>query len=192
MSSLERFVGINASAEKIEAVIRPFEENRSVEHDDAGIHSLIEHLHALYPTLVVLQSDTQNNEDLKQALKKAKLPVINVNQRQLQNFLAQQTHSKGIQVDNSISTAEALAQFGQAIRPKQPHPNDEQNQELRILLSRRLQLIEMLMAEKNRLMLSGSYSASELVEHNIHQHIDWLESALEDIDIHLQPFWLIN
>lgn len=189
MSSLERFVGISTSAEKIEAVIRPFNESRSVEHDEAGIDSLIEHLHALYPTLVVLQADSSSTkaEDLTKALKSAKLPMIHVNQRQLQNFLAKQVEAK-----NHLSIAEALAHFGQTIRPKNHQPNNAQNQELHILLSRRLQLIETLMAEKNRLMLSGSYSASEWVEHNIHQHIAWLESALEDIDVHLQPFWLIN
>jgi transposase len=58
---------------------------------------------------------------------------------------------------------------------------DKQAREMGSLLTRRRQLIEMLIAERNRLS-----RADEDVQPNIKDHIKWLKEALSDINNDLE------
>ena len=67
---------------------------------------------------------------------------------------------------------------------------DEDTQELKALLARRRQLLEMMVAEKNRLKM-----ASTAVEKDIREHIEWLKRKLKSVDSDLErrikasPVW---
>ena len=77
--------------------------------------------------------------------------------------------------------ARILALFGLRIKPEiRPIP-DKQAREMTNLLTRRRQLIEMLVAERNRLS-----RADEDTMPNINDHIKWLESALSGINTDLE------
>lgn len=86
--------------------------------------------------------------------------------------------------------AEALARFGQAIRPE-PRPwKDEEAQALTALIQRRRQVVDMLTAEKNRLA-----SAQRHVRPDIQTTIDGLQGRLTDLDddprrrLRASPLW---
>ncbi len=73
--------------------------------------------------------------------------------------------------------ARILALFGARVKPEiRPLPNREAR-EIRNLLTRRRQLIEMLTAEHNRVS-----QADDGIRSYIETHIKWLETALSDIN----------
>ena len=67
---------------------------------------------------------------------------------------------------------------------------DEDTQQLTALLARRRQLLEMMVAEKNRLKM-----ASTTVAKDIGEHIEWLKRKLKSVDSELErrikasPVW---
>ena len=83
-----------------------------------------------------------------------------------------------------------LALFAERVRPEVRALPDEKAQELTALLARRRQLIEMMVAEKNRLKM-----APRKVAKGIRQHIGWLERQLKMVDSDLErqikesPVW---
>ena len=86
--------------------------------------------------------------------------------------------------------AQVLAQFAEVMRP-QPRPlPDAETRALAALLTRRRQLVEMLTAEKNRLL-----SAATPIRKRLRTHITWLERELQHTNTHLaeairqSPVW---
>ena len=86
--------------------------------------------------------------------------------------------------------AHILARFGEAVRPQVRPLKDEEAQELSALVTRRHQVVEMITAEKNRLM-----TAPKRVQRDIRAHIRWLEKRLGDTNenvkklIKSSPIW---
>ena len=83
-----------------------------------------------------------------------------------------------------------LAHFAEAVRSPVRPLRDEDTQELNSLVTRRSQMMTMLVAEKNRLR-----RASRSVHPSIQSHINWLEQELNDLDKDLRktlrrsPVW---
>ena len=86
--------------------------------------------------------------------------------------------------------AQVLAHFGEAVRPPMRPLRDNETQVLGAVLARRWQVMNILVAEKNRL----SRAAPE-VRPRIEAHISWLKQELDDLDTDLQqrikrsPVW---
>ena len=74
-------------------------------------------------------------------------------------------------------TAEVIARFGKAIRPRPTRLPDAATQALEAHVERRRQVVTMITAEKNRLS-----SAAGLVRKDIQRHIAWLEKELRKLD----------
>jgi transposase len=89
--------------------------------------------------------------------------------------------------------AGVLAYFGEAVGPELRPLPEEVTLELRALTARRRQVIEMIVAETNRLAMT-----SKAVGKRIDAHIRWLEQELEradqDLDRSIQqsPIWKEN
>ena len=121
------------------------------------------------------------------ALAAASLPVVVVNPRQVRDF----AKSTGRLVKTDVLDSQVLAHFAEAVRSCGPsaaglrHPGNSFP-----LTARRTQVVEMLVAEKNRLG-----RASRAVAPRIRAHIQWLEQELEDLDqglqqtLHRSPVW---
>ena len=86
--------------------------------------------------------------------------------------------------------AQVLAHFGEAVRPPLRPLRDADTQALGAVLARRRQVMEILVAEKNRLG-----RAVPQVRPRIESHISWLKQELDDLDtelrlrIHSSPVW---
>jgi transposase len=98
--------------------------------------------------------------------------------------------AKGLLAKTDALDAQILAQFAEVMRP-QPRPlPDTEARALAALLTRRRQLVEMLSAEKNRLL-----SASSSIRKSLRAHITWLERELQRTDTDLtatiqqSPVW---
>lgn len=180
------FVGIDVSKARLDMAMRPLGESDSFSNDEAGIKVLVRRLGQMQPALIVLEATGGIEHQVTSALASAELPVVVVNPRQVRDF----AKATGQLAKTDAIDAGVLARFAEAVRPAVRPLPDEVSLELRALIARRRQIIEMIVAEHNR--LNG---ASKRVKKRIDAHIRWLESELERVDqdldqrIRQSPIW---
>lgn len=158
-------------------------------NDEAGWAAVIAHVHALHPQVIVLEATGGYEAGVAAALAATGLPVAIVNPRQVRDFakaLGWLEKSDGID-------AGVLADFGARVQPPVRPLSDRVHADLQALVSRRRQLVEMLIAEGHRLPL-----ARGAVRKNIAAHIAWLEKQLGKTDrdlrtaIETSPIWRVK
>ena len=180
------FVGLDVAKATLDVALRPSAEQWSVPNDEAGVAALLERLRPQSPALVVCEATGGFERAAIAMLAAAGLPVVVANPRQIRDFArATGQLAKTDQIDAAI-----LALFAERVRPvPRPLPS-EAAQLLDALLTRRRQLVEMLVAEKNRLGF-----APRPLHKGIQQHIRWLERQLDDVttdladQIERSPVW---
>lgn len=186
MEVIPVFIGIDVSKARLDVAMRPSAEKLSVSNDETGIQAVVQRLNELSPTLIVLEATGGLERSITGALGSAQLPVVVVNPRQVRDF----AKATGQLAKTDRIDAEVLARFAEAVRPPLRPLPDELSLELRALIARRRQLIEMMVAERNRLS-----TASRAVRKRIEAHLRWLEAELEradkDLDqsIRQSPIW---
>ncbi|MEM7018567.1 MAG: hypothetical protein AAF512_14650 [Pseudomonadota bacterium] len=183
---MERFIGVLASKNHIQASIKPAGKLRETPNDDEHLQALINDLSRLHPTLVILLAGCEEEQRINLAFKQAKLPLITITTRQANDFAQR--------IGQTEVNSELLAQIGQDIRPKSLLKDNKKNEEFNALLTRRLQVLEILVTEKNRMSASAARAtnSSSYMQEDLQKHIEWLSRSLEDLDTHLKPFWLMQ
>lgn len=182
----EIFVGIDVSKDHLDVALRPGEQLLRFGNDEVGIAALVEQLAAQATTLVVLEATGGLEMAATAAMAAAGLPVVVANPRQVRDF----AKATGRLAKTDRLDARVIAHFAEVVRPPVRPLPDAQTQELAALLTRRRQVVEMLVAEKNRLN-----RAPAKVRPAIGEHIAWLEGALEALDRELgdwvkgSPLW---
>ena len=182
----ERWVGIDVSKARLDVALGVAGELLWVANDARGIASLVARLVELAPELVVLEASGGLQTALVAELGAAQLPVVVVNPRQVRDF----ARATGQLAKTDALDARMLALFAERIRPQVRPLPDEQELELKALVARRRELVEMITAERNRLD-----RAPKLLHKEISAHIRWLESRLKDRDRDLDqmlrssPLW---
>jgi transposase len=180
------FVGIDVAKATLDVVVRPSGACWQLPNEDAAIKTLVARLAALPPTLLVLEATGGFERAIVAALAGAGLPVVVANPRQVRDF----ARATGQLAKTDAIDAAVLALFAERVRPEPRPLPDTAAQALDALLTRRRQLLEMLVAEKNRLGLARSP-----IRRGITQHIRWLERQLADVDgelgrlIEQSPVW---
>lgn len=186
MSPTSVFVGLDVAKATLDVALRPSEEQWRVPNDDAGVAALVERLRPLRPTLVVCEATGGFERAAIGALAVAGLPVVVANPRQVRDF----ARATGQLAKTDTIDAAVLALFAERVRPTPRPLPSEAAQLLDALLTRRRQLLEMLVAEKNRLGF-----APRPVHRGIQHHIRWLERQLDDVtreladQIEHSPVW---
>jgi len=169
----EVFVGIDVAKANLDVGVHPSGESWTVEHDEAGITTVVERLVAVGPTLVILEATGGLELALAAALVAAAVPVQVVNPRQARDF----AKATGQLAKTDRLDALVLARFGAALRPEPRPLPDAALPEVRALVARRRQLQAMVIAEKNR--RSG---ASKRLHAQLDEHLAWLRRAVADLD----------
>lgn len=181
-----RFVGIDVSKSRLDVAIRPDAAQFSASNDEPGIAQLISRLEELPVELVVLEATGKLEITVVAALAEAEIPVAVINPRQVRDF----AKATGRLAKTDSVDAKVLAHFAEAVRPEPRPIPDEQARTLSDLLARRRQIVEMIVAERNRLS-----RAHRLVAERIKAHIEWLKGELNDVDgglagmIRESPVW---
>lgn len=188
MHSEATFVGIDVSKDQLDVAIRPEEARFQESNNDSGIQALVGRLLSLQPQLILLEA-TGGYEILAAAsLRQAGLPAHIINPRQVRDF----ARSSGRLAKTDKIDAAVLAHFAEALKPDlRPWP-DEQQQELAALMSRRRQLVEMLVMEKNRLSMTFSPRVRRSLQTNLQSLKEQLKELEQDLDdfIRQSPIWL--
>lgn len=180
------FVGIDVSKAHLDVAERPSGECWQADNTVEGIEILVGKLSQVEPELIVLEATGGLEMAAAGAIAAVGLSVAVINPRQARDF----AKSLGRLAKTDKIDASVLARFGEAVRPEPRIMPTEQAVELQALLVRRRQLIEMLVAEKNRM-----YLTHRSVQPRLKEHIAWLEKELEELDHELKdqlqqsPIW---
>ena len=189
MEAPDIFIGIDVSKERLDIGTYPSGQCQSVTHDDASIQGLVGQWKELRPRLIVLEATGGFERRISRALVSAELRFTIVNPRHVRNF----AKATGQLAKTDRMDALILARYAEAVRPAVRPLPDEATEELKALTARRRQIIEMMVAEKNRLG-----SAPKAVKKRINSHLRWLEAELaganKDLDqaIRQSPIWKEN
>lgn len=183
---MAEYVGIDVSKGTLDVAFHLSGKTNQVANDEGGIAAVVAQMQAERPSLVVLEATGGYEFPVATALVAAGIPVAVVNPRQVRDFAKSiQRLAKTDRID-----AQVLAHFAVAAQLKPTSLSDAQSLELEALVARRRQLVEMLVAEKNRLA-----RARGRVREGIKQHVGWLQRQLGDIErdlgqaIRRSPVW---
>jgi transposase len=186
MTDATAYVGIDVAKGRLDVHCRPGGAF-AVANDPAGIADLVARLAPLRHALVVLEATGGLEHPAAAALAAAGLAVAVVNPRQARDF----AKATGRLAKTDRIDAEGLALFAERVRPAPRALPDEQARQFEALLLRRRQLVEMRVAEPNRL---GSAAAAP-VRASLQAHIDWLSKQLGKVDqelaaaVEASPVW---
>jgi len=172
-NSLQRVVGIDVAQSFLDVFDSSSRRNRRVAYDTAGLRELVSSLQGEPPDLVVCEATGGLERRVAAELVAVGIAVAVVNPRQVRDF----AKAIGRLAKTDRIDAQVIAEFGLAVKPAAQAPKAELTQQLDDQLRRRAQLLEMLIAEKNRLT-----RASRAVAKNIRLHIDWLQRQIADVD----------
>jgi transposase len=187
-SSSACFVGIDVSKATLDVHRRPQAQSWQIAYDSKPLPALIKQLQALALERIIVEATGGLETLLVSHLAAANLPVCVINPRQARDF----AKATGQLAKTDRIDAAVLAHFGEALKPElRPLPS-AQAQQFEALLQRRRQLIEMLVAEKNRLLQCHDLRA---ISSDVRQHIAFLEKRLGRCDGELRqaveqsPVW---
>jgi len=171
------YVGVDVAKDTLDVAVSSSRETRQFPNDYEGITQAIRHIASLQPAGIILEATGNLEMPLAAALQAECLPVVIINPRQVRDF----ARATGALAKTDAIDARILALFGLRIKPDMRPLPDKQAREMGSLLTRRRQLMEMLIAERNRLS-----RADEDVQPKIKDHIKWLKEALSDINNDLE------
>lgn len=180
------FVGIDVAKDTLEVAIRPSGEGETFANNDQGIALMRAFIKQFTPVLIVCEATGGFEMRLATDLAASGLPVVVVNARQVRDF----ARATGTLAKTDTIDARVIAHFADAIRPDVRPLKDRDAQRLDALITRRRQLVDMLTAEKNRLL-----TAPEWTRDDIEAHIAWLKQCLKKVDKDLanlvkqSPLW---
>ena len=187
---MDLFIGIDVSKDRLDVCVWPSGETFVVTRDDEGLERLVERLRALAPVLVALEATGGYETVVASALAAAQLPLAVINPRQIRDF----ARSTGKLAKTDRLDAAAIAHFAEAIRPPARRMADGEALALGELVARRRQVIEMIVAEKNRRRLAGQPRVLKAID----RHVDLLQAELSELDreidgaIRNSPAWQVD
>ncbi|MGH8402508.1 MAG: IS110 family transposase [Gammaproteobacteria bacterium] len=179
-------IGIDIAKDSCEVAVRPGTEQWSSATTPEALAQLVARCRSVRPDLMVCEATGGYEVIVVSALATAQLPVVVVNPRQVRDF----AKALGRLAKTDRIDAEVIAQFGLKLRPAVRPLKDAQTRELQDLITRHRQLVQMRVAEQNRLP-----QARGTVRTGIEAHIAWLTARLHDTDadLHAQlrasPVW---
>jgi transposase len=168
------FVGIDVSKDRLDVHVRPSREAFAVARDGKGLEELIDRLRALEPQLIAIEATGGFETIAAAAIAGAALPLAIVNPAQVRHF----AQAVGKRAKTDPLDAEVIAHFAEAVKPPVRPVPDEQARLLAELVARRRQIIEMIVAERQR----EKRAAIARVRKGILRHVRMLEKELLDVD----------
>ncbi len=165
------YIGIDISKDSLDVAVYASNKQWRYSNDPVGIASLCKMLMKLGPTLVVFEATGGYELPPYVALGEAGLPAAPVNPRQIRDF----ARSMGKLAKTDAIDARVIAQFANAAPDLKPKPIPD-TRELKEVMTRHNQLVEMITMESNWLRGAG-----QALREGIEAHIAWLKEQLEDV-----------
>lgn len=170
----KHYIGIDVSKDRLDVHVLPAGEAFAVARDGKGLGTLIERVKGLDPVLIGVEATGGFETVVAAALAGAGLPLVVVNPAQVRHF----AQAVGQRAKTDPLDARMIARFVEATRPALRPLADEATQLLGDLVARRRQIIEMIVAEKNR----ERRTAVKRIKKSIGRLIAALEKELSSVD----------
>jgi transposase len=170
---VERFVGIDVARDWLDVHVLPDGLAWRAANDPAGQAGLRQRLAELGPSLVVLEASGGYEAAAAAELRAAGLAVAVVNPRQARDF----AKAVGQLAKTDALDAALLARFAQAVRPEARPAPSPADAALKALVGRRRELVDLEVAERQRLRL-----ATGPVRASIEAHLAWLGQQLAALE----------
>ena len=167
----ERFVGIDMSKARLFIAWDGEDAVERRANDAASCAAVAAELNDA--TLVVVEATGGYQLEIVLALQAAEAPVAVVNPRRVRDF----ARASGRLAKTDRVDARVIAHFARAMRPAQTPRIEDGRMALAELVARRRQLIDMLVAEQNRLEHAGPSMAAAISD-----HLAYLKDQLTGID----------
>ena len=172
-------VGIDVSKARLDVALRPSGQRLAVSNDARGISRLVKLLVSIQPECVLLEATGGYELKLLERLLEKSLPAVVVNPRQVREF----ARASGRLAKTDTIDAAVLAHYAEVMDPQLRKLPDAQTRKLRALLTRRRQLLVMMVAEGNR-----STHALDVVRRGIALTLRCLKKEVARIDRELAQF----
>ena len=170
------YIGIDVSKDSLDVAVHGVKNLMHVSNDQAGIQKVINLAMKRNAMLVCFEATGGYEIPLYAALSEAGVPVSPLNPRQIRDF----ARSMGKLAKTDAIDAQVIAHFASAAQDLKPKPISD-TQRLKVIVTRRNQLIEMITMETNRLR-----GADKDLRAGIEAHVTWLKKQLEDTDAKLR------
>jgi transposase len=168
------YVGIDVSKDRLDVHVLPEGETFVAARDNKGLAELAERMGPLGPERIAVEATGGFETVVAAALAGASLPVVVVNPAQVRHF----AQALGRRAKTDPIDAGMIARFVEATKPDLRELPDEATQLLADLVARRHQIIEMIVAERNR----EKRVAVMRIRKSIARLIAALEKELSEID----------
>ena len=184
------FVGIDVSKDRLDVHVRPGGEVFVVSRDGRGLEELVGRLQELGPTLVAVEATGGFETIVAAAVAGAALPLAVVNPAQVRHF----AQAVGKRAKTDPIDAGVIAHFAEAVRPVPRTLPDEAARLLAELVGRRRQIIDMIVAERQR----ENRATNVRVRKSLARHLAMLEKELDAIDqdintlVRGSPVWRVK
>lgn len=179
-------VGIDVSKDSLDIFIDSSAEEYRVANSAGDIGALVERLKEVAPDYIIVEASGGFEAGVITALATVGLPVCRVSPQRVRSF----ARAVGELAKTDRLDARLLARYGRDCRPPLSRLSDAETAELEALMQRRRQLVEMHVAESNRLE-----TAPRVVARQLREHLRWLEKRINDSDKELRqrlertPVW---
>lgn len=181
------FIGIDVAKDRLDVNIQPSGEIFDVARDEPGLAELVRRLQSRGVALIALEATGGYEVVVAATLAAAGLPVAVVNPRQIRDF----ARATGRLAKTDALDAHTIAVFAARVQPAARPVADAQARELGDLVTRRRQLVEMLVAEQNRRRVVELPA----LRRRLDAHIRWLERAVRELEtdidttVRSSPLW---
>jgi transposase len=169
-----RYVGIDVSKDRLDVHVLPEGAAFAVGRDGKGLAELVERMGTMSPERIAVEATGGFETVVAAALAGASLPVVVVNPAQVRHF----AQALGRRAKTDPIDASMIARFVEATKPDLRELPDAATQLLADLVARRRQIIEMIVAERNR----EKRVAVMRIRKSIARLIAALEKELSEID----------
>lgn len=170
----KHYIGIDVSKDRLDVHVLPAGEAFAVARDGKGLEDLVARLLSCRATLIGLEATGGFETVVAAALAGAQLPLVVINPAQIRHF----AQAVGQRAKSDPIDAAVIARFVEAVKPALRPVPDEQARTLAELVARRRQIIEMIVAERQR----EKRVENVRVRKSLSRHIKVLEKELPNID----------
>jgi len=172
-------VGIDVSKDWLDIVVIPSGETWRTENTEGTIRELVKKLEQLKPERIVLEATGGYEQTAAAQIYLAGLPLCRVNPKRVRYF----ARSLGQLAKTDKLDAKVLALFGERVQPALTRLSTENEQILSAFITRRKQISDFLVAERNRLN-----TAPKKLHTSLNEHITWLKNQLKQLEHEIDDF----
>lgn len=172
------YVGIDISKERLDVCVLPYSHNLNFINDPKGLDQLTEYLIKEPSPLIVMEATGGYEALIASTLLTHGLRAAIINPKRVRDF----ARALGRLAKTDSIDAYVLARFAQEIKPEIRSLPDEKERFIKELVNRRLQLIDVRTAEKNRLyrvVYPQVQKSIQLIIDTVNQQIREIETQLD-------------